>query len=95
MEKERSQDEILEAEQEFYDRLWYIRHNEILEEYRYKDPHQAEELEKVGGPHARKLEERYGEANLRCDQGVGLGMVRGKLSALRWVLGNEWDFLDT
>jgi len=23
------------------------------------------------------------------------GMINGKLSALRWALGDEWDFLDT
>ena len=23
------------------------------------------------------------------------GMINGKLSALRWILGDEWDFLDT
>lgn len=23
------------------------------------------------------------------------GMINGKLSSLRWALGDEWDFLDT
>jgi hypothetical protein len=23
------------------------------------------------------------------------GMINGKLPALRWALGDEWDFLDT
>ena len=26
---------------------------------------------------------------------LGVGYVNGKLAALRWVLGMEWDFLDT
>ena len=23
------------------------------------------------------------------------GMLNGKMSALRWILGDDWDFLDT
>jgi hypothetical protein len=30
-----------------------------------------------------------------ADSGYELGFWEGKLSALRWVLGDDWDFLDT
>jgi integrase len=48
-----------------------------------------------------KMEAKYGRKELWKPIGRGhdkaweYGYINGKLSALRWVLGSEWDFLDT
>jgi hypothetical protein len=47
-----------------------------------------------------ELESKYGRDELWEPIGDGpdkawqYGYISGKLSALRWVLGSEWDFLD-
>jgi len=44
---------------------------------------------------ARKAEKRYGIENLGPWSDFEWGMINGKLSAIRWALGEEWDWLDT
>lgn len=44
---------------------------------------------------AQKVIEKYGEDNLGPYSDFEWGMINGNLSALRWVLGADWDMLDT
>jgi hypothetical protein len=43
----------------------------------------------------RTVEDRYGPNNVGPWNDWDWGFINGKLSALRWLLGSEWDFLDT
>jgi Restriction endonuclease len=90
----RTEAEILEAEQEFFDRVWYGR----------SMTRTPEGLRAEGTPEdiiqgmlaaRKKVEDRYGAENLGPYDDFEWGMINGKLSALRWMLGDEWDFLDT
>ena len=96
-EEPRRLDEIIEAEQQLFDRIWY--HRSLQHEYRLKaagNDAEVENLLVIAGPGRRRVEAAYLESGqLGPYTDFELGMLNGKLSALRWVLGSEWDFLDT
>jgi hypothetical protein len=86
----RCEHEIGTAAEEFADRLWYHR------SLHWSPPVTSEHPSYAGMMAARReAEDKYGEDNLTGLGEFDLGMISGKLSALRWVLGDEWDFLDT
>jgi hypothetical protein len=95
-EEPRTLAEILEAEQEYFDKIWYVR-KLILEEKIEAGEHEPLSPDLADRMHAamRAVEERYGRENVGPWDDWGWGFVNGKLSALRWVLGSEWDDLDT
>jgi len=90
--------EILEAEHEFFEKVWYVRSVVTSDEEVAGMPDDIRE----GMLAARaRVEAEFGLAELRKPIGRGhekawqYGYINGKLAALRWVLGSEWDFLDT
>lgn len=96
-EEPRRLDEIQDAEQRFFDLIWY--HRSLQHEYRLEDAGDQAAIKNLGavaGPGRARVEETYPEpGDLGPYSDFELGMLNGKLSALRWVLGSEWDFLDT
>jgi len=95
-EEPRTLTEILEAEQELYDKIWYVRQlirSENIENGEHEQLPSG--LEAQAAEAIRAIEERYGIGNVGPWDDWGWGFINGKLSALRWVIGSEWDFLDT
>jgi hypothetical protein len=93
----RNDNAILEAAHEFYEKVWWNRHQNWLYKLATDEERLKPEEEKIfstARKNAKRIERKYGKKNLGWDD-FEWGMVNGKLSALRWVMGEEWDFLDT
>ncbi|WPU91715.1 hypothetical protein SNE25_20565 [Mucilaginibacter sabulilitoris] len=101
--------EILEAEHDLEQKIWYNRHKvreasikkgkiKLIDREQFnikKSQHTIiKDIWEGALASAKKVEETYGAENLSFDD-FEWGMINGKLSALRWVIGDEWDNLDT
>lgn len=91
----RTLDKIQYMANAFSEKIWLARH--LYFEYRIDQGMDTVDPEIW----ARALEEedrivrKYGSENLGSYSDIEWGMLNGKLSALRWVLGCEWDMPDT
>jgi hypothetical protein len=95
-EEMRTTAEIIAAEQEFFDKVWYVRsliREEAIE--RGEDARSTPDIEEGARRARQAVEERYGAGNVGPWGDWEWGYVNGKLATLRWVLGMEWDFLNT
>jgi hypothetical protein len=93
------------------DKVWYNRHQVAREKIERGETKIVEKETFPVKDHARrpiqrdiwegalksaaKVEKKYGSDDLGPWDDFEWGMINGKLSALRWVLGDEWDMLDT
>ena len=104
--------EILEAEDLLYHQVWYNRHwnlriaieegkIKIVDKETFPRPTGAQEtiqrdVWKMAREAARKVEQRYGKKNLGPWDDFEWGLLSGRMSAISWVMGSEWDeSLDT
>lgn len=58
-------------------------------------PESGTRPQRAPGWFSRRKEKQYGLEELGPWDDFEWGMINGKLSALRWVLGDDWDMLDT
>jgi len=103
--------EILEAEHLLFRQVWYNRHWNLRARIEDGTHHVVPETDYSRSPYnsnqtldsvwasalaaAKRTEEEVGIENLGPWDDFEWGMINGKLSALRWVLGDDWDMLDT
>jgi hypothetical protein len=88
---------ILAAEEELFDVVWYDRKLVLLQNIKEGKEKNTPEIQKMMLAAMRKVEKKYRKNKLRnyYHNDFEWGMVNGKLSALRWVMGHDWDMLDT
>jgi len=89
----RNVENILAAEEELTDKIWYDRNQLLINSGHLKDKPQY--IIKGAVSAMKTAEKKYGKKNLGPYNDIDWGMINGKLSALRWVLGEDWDILDT
>jgi hypothetical protein len=99
--------EILSAEDEYFNKVWYNRHMvwrekmaagklKIVEkDTTHSNDVVQRDIWEGALKSAARVEKQFGLKNLGPWDDFEWGMINGKLSALRWVLGDDWDMLDT
>ena len=101
--------EMIEIERELEQKIWYNRHQVLVSkiekgeikiinrkdfDIKTADITIVDDIWEGAKKSAKAVEKKYGIKNLYYDD-FEWGMLNGKLSALRWIAGDEWDSLYT
>jgi pyrimidine deaminase RibD-like protein len=94
----RNDKDILRAYNEFWDKVWWNRHQVWLQRIKSGEEPLTKEQKPVlerAKKVAKRIERKYGKKNLRWDD-FDWGLLSGRMSALAWVMGAQWnESLDT
>lgn len=83
----RNDTDILSMLEECWDKVWWNRH---MYHQHDKGREDCAGTGKLGCEGAARIEAKYGRENLGWDD-IEWGILQGKLSALAWVMGSEWE----
>jgi hypothetical protein len=90
----RNIDEIEAAQGEFIEKVYYDRFRKYLQQVMEGKRTLIPFIFEARLRNAKEIESKYGLKRLRSYNEFDLGMIYGKLSALRWIQGYKWDYLE-
>ncbi len=78
-----------------WNQIWYNRHLYFRALQEQEAAKEGREPAIAGADAAKRVEKEFGIENLGPWTDFEWGMIKGKLSALNWLMGEEWYMLDT